>query len=91
VARANLLAARLSGGGPAVVNVGSGTPLTVLGLAQNLSRLLPGLPPTFGPRRPGDLHASCSENRRAEQALGFRPAVDMDLGLRRTVEWMQGR
>ncbi|HET7011934.1 MAG TPA: SDR family oxidoreductase [Anaerolineales bacterium] len=90
VAQANLLAACLQAGGPPVVNIGTGRSQTILELANLLHRLLPGEAPVFGPARAGDLHASCSDTRLAQEALGFRPTTAMERGLQRTVEWMRG-
>lgn len=91
VVQANLKAADVAEPAPAVVNVGTGHALTIQQLAEALAEILPGAPTaTYGPPRPVDLHASCSDIRLAQEALGFRPAYDLQLGLRRTVEWMRG-
>jgi len=91
VVQANILAAEAAGDIPGIVNVGTGQALTVRRLAAALAEVLPDAPPaTFGPPRPGDLHASCSDPRLAQDRLGFRPAYDLQQGLRRTVEWVRG-
>jgi UDP-glucose 4-epimerase len=91
VVQANLLAAEAVGDIPGVVNVGTGRALTIRQLAQALAEALPDAPPaTFGPPRPGDVHASRSNPRLAHDKLGFRAAYDLQQGLRHTVESVRG-
>lgn len=40
-----------------------------------------------GPERQGDIKHSLADISRAEQALGYKPIVDFEEGLRRTVGW----
>jgi nucleoside-diphosphate-sugar epimerase len=41
----------------------------------------------YGPERAGDVKHSLADISRAEQLLGYKPAVDFEEGLSRTVEW----
>jgi UDP-glucose 4-epimerase len=41
----------------------------------------------YGPERAGDVKHSLADISRAEQFLGYKPKVDFEEGLRRTVEW----
>jgi UDP-N-acetylglucosamine/UDP-N-acetyl-alpha-D-glucosaminouronate 4-epimerase len=41
----------------------------------------------YGPERPGDVKHSLADILRAEQHLGYRPKVDFEDGLSRTIEW----
>ncbi len=92
VVQGNLLAAEAGESVPSLVNVGTGHAVTIRRLALLLADVLPGAPAaTSAPPRPGDLHASCSDPRLAWEALGFRPAYDLQRGLRHTVEWMRGQ
>jgi len=43
--------------------------------------------PKYGPERGGDIKHSLADISRAEAALGYRPLVDFEEGLKRTVEW----
>ena len=43
--------------------------------------------PKYGPERGGDIKHSLADISRAEAALGYKPRVDFEDGLRRTVEW----
>lgn len=41
----------------------------------------------YGPERGGDIKHSLADISRAESALGYKPKVDFEEGLRHTVEW----
>jgi len=43
--------------------------------------------PKYGPERGGDVKHSLADISRAETALGYKPSVDFEEGLRRTVVW----
>jgi UDP-glucose 4-epimerase len=43
----------------------------------------------YGPDRRGDVRHSLAELSRSERDLGYKPKVDFETGLRRTVEWYQ--
>jgi len=43
--------------------------------------------PKHGPDREGDVKNSLADISKAEAGLGYRPAVDFEDGLRKTVEW----
>src|SRR3954447_16837827 len=45
----------------------------------------------YGPARGGDVKHSLADISMAESGLGYRPTVDFEEGLRRTVEWYRGR
>ena len=48
-------------------------------------------PPSYGPERGGDIKHSLADISRAEAALGYKPRVDFEEGLRRTVEWYRNK
>ena len=87
---ANLLAcaapaARTAG---QVFNVATGRRITL----NETFKLLQGLTsyrgqPQYGPERGGDIKHSLADISKAEAALGYRPKVDFEEGLRRTVDW----
>ncbi|MDA8369758.1 MAG: GDP-mannose 4,6-dehydratase [Nocardiopsaceae bacterium] len=70
------------------VNIGSATELSMLRLAE-LVRTLAGSasPIAFIGRPPDDPRFRCPDTRLAAQALGWRPRVSMEQGLRRTIDW----
>ncbi len=47
--------------------------------------------PKYGPERGGDIKHSLADITKAEGGLGYKPKVDFEEGLRRTVEWYRGK
>ncbi len=45
--------------------------------------------PKYGPERPGDIYKSMLSNGRARRGLGWKPAVPLEEGLRRTYEYFR--
>lgn len=88
VAAANVLA--LDRGDGEALNIGTGIPVKTREVLEGIARVL-GVPARFTPAgpRPGDLRASCLDNRRALEVLGWRPAHDLAAGLAKTVAWFQ--
>jgi len=76
-----------------VVHVGSGCQTSVNDLVRTLLKVLGAEdhPVVHGPPRPGDVRRHCADISRARALLGFRPQVDLEEGLRRTVEWYRTR
>jgi len=66
---------------------------TTLNETFNLLQRLTGYsgPPRYAPERKGDIKHSLADISRAEAALAYKPAVDFEEGLRRTVEWYRGK
>jgi UDP-glucose 4-epimerase len=72
-----------------VVNVGSGSELSVNDLVTMILELLgkPDHPVDHGPPRPGDVRRHLAGTQRARELLGFSPRVSLADGMRRTVDW----
>jgi UDP-glucose 4-epimerase len=89
VVAANLLAADADGVSGRIFNVSSGGPATVNELADAIGRLL-GKPVErrYLPPRAGDLRNSWADVSHARDALGFRPSVPLEEGLRRTADFL---
>jgi UDP-glucose 4-epimerase len=91
---ANLLAchspaARAAG---QVFNVATGRRVTL----NETFKLLQGLTSykgqsNYGPERGGDIKHSLADISKAEAGLGYKPRVDFEEGLRRTVEWYRAK
>lgn len=82
------LAGFSQGDGPlqGVYNVGRGQRLSILDLAEKIKALTGNtLPVEFGPERAGDIRHSLADPSKL-LATGYRPRVDVDEGLARTVE-----
>jgi UDP-glucose 4-epimerase len=74
-----------------IVNVSAGAPVTVNEVAAAIGRVLDRpVERTFGPPRSGDIRASWADGSRAAQILGYRPTVELEDGLRRTVDFLLG-
>jgi UDP-glucose 4-epimerase len=78
-------------------NVGRGVESSVLDLVEALSRLGDDLgvgsdadfEPDFAPARPGEVQRSALDPRKAHDGLGFEAGVDLEAGLRRTLETLR--
>ncbi len=88
VVDANLLAAEAEGVSGKVYNAACGSSLSVLKLLQQICELLDApCQPEFAPPRTGDVLHSWADISAAQRELGYEPRVDLDEGLRQTVEW----
>ena len=98
VVHANLLAARYQGRlNGDVFNVGVGQRVTVLELADEMSRLVREIahlqpsPPVFAAPRPGDVPHSLADLSHSGVGLGYKPVITFLAGLQETVSWYAGR
>jgi nucleoside-diphosphate-sugar epimerase len=92
VVEANLLAARAREDAfGAAFNIGGGAePTSVNRLLAMIADITGATPrPLHAPPRPGDVRMTCADLALAGRVLGYRPAVGMRAGLRRTVEWFR--
>ena len=92
VVGANLLAADAAGVGGEILNVATGSSVTVNALADAVGLLL-GKPveKSYEPAREADVRASWADVSEARRLLGFEPAVDFDDGLRRSADYHLGK
>lgn len=75
-----------------VINVATGTRISINQLAGSLQRLLGvGVPPEHVPPRQGDVRDSLADISKARELLGYEPIVAFDEGLRRTVDWYRSQ
>ena len=85
VVRANLLAAETGDG---IYNVATGSEITVNELAQRIVAITGSSSSiAHAPERPGDVRNSCGDATRL-RSLGWAPQVELEDGLRRTIEAM---
>jgi UDP-glucose 4-epimerase len=90
VARANVLA--LTNGSGRMYNIGTGVSTSVNGLFDRLAELIGyGEPRKHEPALPGEVFRIYLTNDRARNELGWTPAVDIDEGLRLTVQHMRAK
>jgi len=86
VVEANLLAAESPKAAGEVINVACGERITLNALLDRLRSILGAdIEAVYGPPRSGDVRHSLADISKAEQRLGYRPAIGIDEGLRRTV------
>ncbi len=88
VVEANRLALLAEGLAGQAVNVATGRRVTLLGLLAGVQALI-GRPTRamHRPARAGDIRHSLADIRLARRLLGYRPTVDFETGLARTVDW----
>jgi len=92
VVEANLAAIRHGGvfNGQAI-NVARGETMSVNELVCHLNSILgTNIRPAYGPARLGDIRRSKADISRAEELIGFRAGIDVQKGLRRTVDYYRG-
>ena len=91
VVDATLRAADTAGVSGEIFNVAAGAPATVNAVADTIGAILDKpvrrehLPP-----RPGDIRDSWADLTKAERMLGYKPEIDLEAGLRRTIEHLVG-
>src|ERR1700678_1004488 len=91
---ANLLACKAPADQVAgkVFNVATGQRVTLNETFQLLQEITSySGSPVYASERGGDIKHSLADISRAEAALGYKPKVDFEEGLRRTVEWYRGK
>jgi UDP-glucose 4-epimerase len=91
VVRGNLLALRARDAHGQSVNVATGRRVTLLELLAAVARET-GCPAraVMRPARAGDIRHSLAGITLARRVLGYRPTVDFETGLRKTVAWYRG-
>ena len=83
------VAARDAGSGE-LVNVGSGAELSVNELYSRLAELTETrFDPVYAAARSGELNRIVVDPSKAGQVLGWRPAVELEDGLKQTVAWFK--
>jgi nucleoside-diphosphate-sugar epimerase len=94
VVHANLLACKAPAGEVAgrVFNVATGARIDLNEMFRVLKKLT-GYPGEVkhGPDRAGDVKHSLADLSRAEKHLGYKPQVNFEEGLRRTIDWYRGQ
>jgi UDP-glucose 4-epimerase len=87
VVDATMRAANADGASGRIFNVAAGTPASVNTVAETIGRIV-GKPVErrFAPERPGDIRDSWADVTAARDVLGYVPSVDLEHGLRLTIE-----
>lgn len=88
VVTGNLLAAKHKIPPGEVINLALGNRISINDLFFTLARLLDyKIKPRYGPARVGDVRHSVAETKKAKKYLRFKPSVQFEEGLRRTIAW----
>jgi nucleoside-diphosphate-sugar epimerase len=89
VVDATILAGEKDGASGEIFNIAAGTPASVNRLADAIGEIL-GKPVERRslPPRAGDIRDSWADLGKAERVLGYRPQVDLEEGLRRTIAYL---
>ncbi len=92
VVAANLLAAGAASVHGEIVNVATGSSVTVNELADTIGRLLDlSVEKAYEPERKADVRASWADLASARRLLGYETQVDLEEGLRRTMDFLLDR
>ena len=87
VVDATLRAGEADGASGRIFNVAAGSPASVNVVADAIGRILDKpVERVHGPDRPGDIRDSWADVSEAGRVLGYRPSIDLEEGLRRTIE-----
>jgi UDP-glucose 4-epimerase len=87
VVDATIRAGAADGASGQIFNIAAGSPGTVNQLAALIGRILDrSVDKEYRDPRPGDVRDSWADVRLAERVLGYRAEVDLEEGLRRTIE-----
>ena len=88
VVRANLLACYAEEAVGQVFNIASGRSATINCLVYMIKELIGcDIEPVYGQERKGDVRHSEADISKAQKILGYEPAVGLEEGLERTIEW----
>ncbi|MBB6446978.1 NAD-dependent epimerase/dehydratase family protein [Bacillus benzoevorans] len=70
-----------------VINIGSGKPISMLSLLQELKQYFPKMEIKKEESRIGDVVQTWADIRKANDLLGYRPQISFAQGLAETVKW----
>jgi nucleoside-diphosphate-sugar epimerase len=90
VVQANILAATkpLIAAKCEVFNVACGSDNSIISLVDILNKIMSkNISPKFTPKRVGDVFRTLADISKIKSALDFKPKVDFEQGLKKTVEW----
>ncbi|MFC1713108.1 SDR family NAD(P)-dependent oxidoreductase [Candidatus Poribacteria bacterium] len=89
IVQANLLAMENNKANGQIFNVGSGQPVTILGIAEKLiSAMGSELKPEISTKsRAGDIRHCFADISKIQEALGYKPTVTLESGIKELVEW----
>jgi len=88
--QANLLACHAEGAAGQVFNIACGKRTTIYTLAHLIKELSGSdVEPMHAEERKGDIKHSLADISKAKRILGYKPEVNLEMGLLKTLEWFQ--
>jgi len=88
VVDANLAAATAKNADGEAFNIACGMSISINHIAKSLNKVLgKDLKPVHAPKRRGDVRKSYADISKAKRLLKYKPKVDFEEGLQKTVEW----
>jgi nucleoside-diphosphate-sugar epimerase len=88
VVDANLLACEKKAAAGNVINVACNRAYSLNQMVERLNAIMDtDLKPVYGPEKIGDVKHSQADIEKAAAVLGYKPRIDFDEGLRKTVDW----
>lgn len=93
VVEANILALNSHQSDYNVFNVGSGIPITIISLAEEISRLF-NVKPHYeinNSFRSGDIRHCIADNSKIKKVLGWTPKTSFEQGLKKVYEWAKNQ
>jgi UDP-glucose 4-epimerase len=92
VVQANILAADAPEAHGHVINVATGTSISLLQLLERLQEIVgTDLPPQFAEARSGDIQHSSADVTKARELLKFEPIISLEDGLANAVAWYRAQ
>lgn len=73
--------------GSAILNIGSGRPVTMGRLLDELNQFFPDMKVNHAGERTGDVERTWADLSLAKDLLGYEPKVDFSKGIQETVQW----
>ena len=74
-----------------IYNIGNSRPVNLMDFIETLEKYLGKKAiKEFMPMQPGDVHQTYADVNELEKDFGYRPSVDLEVGVRRFVEWYGG-
>jgi UDP-glucuronate 4-epimerase len=70
-----------------VMNLGSGNPVPMAKLLEELNHYFPDMKVTRKLDRKGDVQSTWADIEKAKSLIGYHPKVDLKTGLLTTIEW----
>lgn len=70
------------------INIGSGVETSLLDIRRDIGKALgAAMAVKEGPAKPGEQRRSCLSPKLAKKILGWKPKVNLEEGIKRTIEW----